>query len=67
MANNYFFAVVERVRRINRYMLENDCYDPRRYRQFPAQYDENDQGNPIPWTLVRRRQIFRVSGQYYEL
>ena len=48
-------------------MLENDCYDPRRYRQFPAQYDENDQGNPIPWTLVRRRQIFRVSGQYYEL
>ena len=24
-------------RGINRYMLENGCYDPRRYRQFPAQ------------------------------
>jgi hypothetical protein len=54
--------------RLNAYMLENGCYDPRKYRQFPAPMDEDAEGNPIRWTLARRREVLQVtSTHYYEL
>ncbi|KAI3631152.1 hypothetical protein MIR68_010642 [Amoeboaphelidium protococcarum] len=50
-------------RRINRYMLLNDAFDPRRAQDFPSdRLDEDEVGN-----LTARRQLDEIGQSYYEL
>ena len=49
---------------INAHMLVKRCYDPRRQRNFVEPMDEDDDGNPIEWTIQRLREHHQSSAGY---
>ena len=50
-------------RQINQFMVEQDCFDPRRGTNFPTDLMEGDETD----TIHRRRKLIGRGKQYYEL